>query len=139
MAEAAAACGLVGAAPAAPRRQPVAARRQPVARRVAGLRCRAAAGDGVPTPTPMDVLRNDVCFLEDLHGELVEAHRSAHDEVRRMFKLLAFASERRQQHTQAVPCVVVALGAAFMCCTAFMLYQLLPCSRARIHASVPAL
>ena len=77
MAEAAAACALVGAAPAAPR--PHCRRRQPACRRVAGLRCRAAAGEG--TPTPLEVLRKDVSFLGDLHGELVAAHRSAHDEV----------------------------------------------------------
>lgn len=78
MAEAAAASALVGTAPAAPRQ---CWRRPPAPRRVAGLRCRAApAGEG--TPTPLEVLRNDVNFLEDLHDELVAAHRSAHDEVR---------------------------------------------------------
>lgn len=77
MAEAAAASALVGTAPAAPRQ---CWRRPPAPRRVAGLRCRAApAGEG--TPTPLEVLRNDVNFLEDLHDELVAAHRSAHDEV----------------------------------------------------------
>lgn len=99
MAEAAAASALVGAAPAAPR-QPC-RRRPPAPRRVADLRCRTAAGEGVPTP--LDVLRNDVSYLEDLHGELVAAHRSAHDEVRGPRLLLscltrAGGQARRQRH-----------------------------------------